>query len=448
LRRAFYAELRDGQIQSVAVTAGCSIVAIVGDGMAQGRGIAGKLFQAFGQAGINVRAIAQGASQRNISAVIDDRDVSKALRAVHAAFYLSPHTLSIGLVGPGTIGSVLLDQLASQAERLRREFNLDLRVRGIATSRRMLLAEQAIDLPDWRGALERSGEPLDLDRFTAHVAAEHLPHRVMIDCTADAGVAARYAAWLRSGLHVATPNKKANSAALSDFRRIQEAKRSAGTQYFYEATVGAGLPIILTVRDLRETGDRIRQIEGILSGTLAYLFNVFDGSVPFSDIVKDARARGLTEPDPRDDLSGMDVARKLVILGREMGLPLELADVRVESLVPPPLRDCGIDEFLERLPAHDAAMGALIEGARRDRQVLRYVARLTADGRATVALERLDAGHAFANIALTDNVVRFVTDRYCDNALVVQGPGAGPAVTAAGVFSDLLRLASGLGARI
>ena len=448
LRRAFFAELRDGQIQSVAVTAGCSIVAIVGDGMAQGRGIAGKLFQAFGQAGINIRAIAQGASQRNISAVIDDRDVSKALRAVHAAFYLSPHTLSIGLVGPGTIGRVLLDQLASQAERLRREFNLDLRVRGIATSRRMLLAEQAIDLPDWRGALERSGEPLDLDRFTAHVAAEHLPHRVMIDCTADAGVAARYAAWLRSGLHVATPNKKANSAALADFRRIQEAKRSAGTQYFYEATVGAGLPIILTVRDLRETGDRIRQIEGILSGTLAYLFNVFDGSGPFSDIVKDARARGLTEPDPRDDLSGMDVARKLVILGREMGLPLELADVQVESLVPPPLRDCGIDEFLERLPAHDAAMGVLIEGARRDRQVLRYVARLTADGRATVALERLDAGHAFANIALTDNVVRFVTDRYCDNALVVQGPGAGPAVTAAGVFSDLLRLASGLGARI
>jgi aspartokinase/homoserine dehydrogenase 1 len=448
LRRAFSAELRDGQIQSVAVTGGCSIVAIVGDGMAQSHGIAGKLFQAFGQAGINVRAIAQGASQRNISAVIDDRDVSKALRAVHAAFYLSPHTLSIGLVGPGTIGGVLLDQLASQAGRLRREFNLDLRVRGIATSRRMLLAEQAIDLDRWREALEQGGEPLDLDRFTAHVAAEHLPHRVMIDCTADAGVAARYAAWLRSGLHVATPNKKANSAALADFRRIQEAKRAAGTQYFYEATVGAGLPIILTVRDLRETGDRIRQIEGILSGTLAYLFNVFDGGVPFSEIVKDAKARGLTEPDPRDDLSGMDVARKLVILGREMGLPLELADVKVESLVPPPLRECSIDEFLERLPAHDAAMSALVEGARRDRQVLRYVARLTADGRATVALERLDAGHAFANIALTDNVVRFVTDRYCDNALVVQGPGAGPAVTAAGVFSDLLRLASGLGARI
>jgi len=446
--RAFSAELRDGQIQSVTVTDGCSIVAAVGDGMAHHHGIAGKLFQAFGQAGINVRAIAQGASQRNISAVVDEREASKALRAVHAAFYLSPHTLSIGLIGPGTIGSVLLAQLASQAERLRTDFNLDLRVRGIATSRRMLLAERAIDLADWRAHLDRAGEPLDLERFTAHVAADHLPHRVLIDCTADAGVAGRYADWLAAGLHVVTPNKKANSAALAEFRRVRQARRAAGTQYFYEATVGAGLPIILTVRDLRETGDRIREIEGILSGTLAYLFNVFDGSRPFSEIVRDAKAQGLTEPDPRDDLSGTDVARKLVILGREMGLPLELANVRVESLVPVQLRECGIDEFLERLPAYDAAMSARLGEARRDGQVLRYVARLTADGRATVALERLDARHAFANIALTDNVVRFVTDRYCDNALVVQGPGAGPAVTAAGVFSDLLRLASGIGARI
>jgi len=448
VRRAFAAELRDGQIQSVAAEPGCAIVAAVGDGMAHRPGIAGKLFHAFGQAGINVRAIAQGASQRNISAVIGDGDTSRALRAVHAAFYLSPHTLSIGLVGPGTIGSVLLGQLAAEAPRLRRDFNLDLRVRGIATSKRMLLAERAIDLAGWREALAANGEPLDLERFTAHVAAEHLPHRVMIDCTADAGIAARYAGWLAGGLHVVTPNKKANSAALGEYRRLREARRAAGTQYFYEATVGAGLPIILTVRDLRETGDRIRAIEGILSGTLAYLFNVYDGGIPFSEVVRDAKARGLTEPDPRDDLSGMDVARKLVILGREMGLPLELADVRVESLVPQELRDCGIEQFLARLPAGDAAMSARVGAAHRAGQVLRYVARLTGDGEATVALEPLPGNHAFAGIALTDNVVRFVTDRYCDNALVVQGPGAGPAVTAAGVFSDLLRLAAGLGARI
>ena len=448
VRRAFIAELQGGQVQSVSVEAGCAIIAVVGDGMARHHGVAGKLFQAFGQAGINIRAIAQGASERNISAVVDGKDASKALRAVHAAFYLSPHTLSIGLIGPGTIGSVLLEQLASQADRLRRDFNLDLRVRGIATSRRMLLADRSIDLADWRARLDDDGEPLDLERFTAHVATEHLPHRVIIDCTADAEIAGRYAGWLREGLHVVTPNKKANSAELAEYRRVQEARRAAGSQYFYEATVGAGLPIILTLRDLRETGDRIRQIEGILSGTLAYLFNVFDGRTPFSEVVKDAKARGLTEPDPRDDLSGMDVARKLVILGREMGLSLGIGDVAVESLVPAALRDCSVDEYLGRLPEADAAMDALLAGARQAGQVLRYVARLTAEGRATVALERLPAGHPFANIALTDNVVRFVTDRYCDNALVVQGPGAGPAVTAAGVFSDLLRLASGLGARI
>jgi aspartokinase/homoserine dehydrogenase 1 len=270
----------------------------------------------------------------------------------------------------------------------------------------------------------------------------------MIDCTADAAVADRYAGWFAAGLHVVTPNKKANSAGLADFRRMQHARRAAGTHYLYEATVGAGLPVILTIRDLRETGDGIRMIEGIFSGTLAYLFNVFDGRVPFSQIVADARTRGFTEPDPRDDLSGMDVARKLVILGREMGLPLELANVEIENLVPPELRCCGVAEFLERLPAFDAGMRELQDAARREGKVLRYVGRLTAAGKATVSIERLDTSHALANIALTDNVVRFVTDRYCDNPLIVQGPGAGPAVTAGGVFSDLLRLSAYLGARI
>jgi aspartokinase/homoserine dehydrogenase 1 len=312
----------------------------------------------------------------------------------------------------------------------------------------MLLADGAIDLNGWRDELDRNGEALDMDRFAAHVAADYLPHRIMIDCTADASVAARYAEWFASGLHVVTPNKRASSAGLVVFRRMQQARRQAGTHYLYEATVGAGLPIILTVRDLRETGDRIRMIEGIFSGTLAYLFNVFDGLVPFSAIVADAKTRGFTEPDPRDDLSGMDVARKLVILGREMGLPLELTDVEVESLVPSELRECSIAEFMERLPANDARMHELLDGARREERVLRYVGRLTASGKATVSVERLEASHAFAHMALTDNIVRFVTDRYCDNPLIVQGPGAGPAVTAGGVFGDLLRLASYLGARI
>lgn len=448
VRRAFAVELREGQIQSVEVSRGCSILAVVGDGMAGTHGVAAKVFGALGNTSVNVRAIAQGASERNISAVIDGRDASKALRAVHSGFYLSPHTLSIGLVGPGTVGGVLLDQLASQVERLRRELNVDLRVRAIASSRGMALAEGSIDLAHWRDFLSGPLEPTDLERFTRHVAAEHLPHRVIIDCTADAGVAARYRDWLASGLHVVTPNKKANSGPLAAYRALREARRLSGAHYLYEATVGAGLPVIMTLRDLRETGDEIRQIEGIFSGTLAYLFNVFDGSTPFSEIVRRAKSLGYTEPDPRDDLSGTDVARKLIILGREMGLELELADVEVESLVPEPLRGCDAEEFLARLPEFDERMAAVQRDAAAAGGVLRYVGRLRADGRATVRLERLEAGHPFAHIALTDNVVRFVTARYCDNPLIVQGPGAGPAVTAGGVFGDLLRLATYLGARM
>jgi len=447
VRRAFAMELREGQIQSVELSRDCAIVAVVGDGMAGTHGVSAKVFGALGKAAVNIRAIAQGASERNISAVIDGRDASKALRAVHSSFYLSPHTLSIGLIGPGTVGSVLLDQIASQAVRLERDFNVDLRVRGIAGSRGMLLAERAIDLSDWRQAMSRA-EPVDLKRFTEHVAAEHLPHRVIIDCTADAGVGALYADWLAAGVHVVTPNKKANSGPMAGYRALREAGRRSGAHFLYEANVGAGLPVIMTLRDLRETGDEIRSIEGIFSGTLAYLFNLFDGKAAFSDIVRDAKAKGYTEPDPRDDLSGMDVARKLIILGREMGLALELDDVEVQSLVPASLAGCSIDEFLGRLPEFDDRMRKMLDEARTAGQVLRYVGRLTAEGRATVGIERFERSHPFANIALTDNIVRFATARYCDNPLIVQGPGAGPAVTAGGVFGDLLRLAAYLGARI
>ncbi len=448
VRRAFDSELRQGQIQRVEVSRGSSILAVVGDGMAGVHGVAAKVFGTLGSAGVNVRAIAQGASERNISVVIDGRDAARALRGVHAAFYLSPHTISIGVIGPGTVGSVLIDQIAGESERLRREFKLDLRVRGILTSKRMYLASGAIDLVNWRERMAASSEPTDLSRFVNHLHAAWLPHTVIIDCTASAEVASHYRDWLAAGIHVVTPNKKANSAPLSSFRAVQEASRATGAHYLYEATVGAGLPIITTVRDLRETGDRIRSVEGLLSGTLAYLFNVYDGREPFSSIVKAARAKGYTEPDPRDDLSGLDVARKLIILGREMGLPLEMQDVKVESLVPAALTACSIEEFLERLPQYDAAMLKRFEAAKAKGKLLRYVGRLDASGSASVGLVELDARHSFANIALTDNVVRFVTDRYCDNPLVVQGPGAGPAVTAAGVFADLLRVSAYLGTKL
>jgi bifunctional aspartokinase / homoserine dehydrogenase 1 len=447
VRQAFGAELHDGQIQHVDVAHELAILAVVGDGMAGAHGVAAKVFNSLGDAAINVRAIAQGASERNISLVVESKVAAKALRAVHAAFYLSPNTLSIGLIGPGTVGRVLLAQIASQLERLR-ALNLDLRVRGIAGSKRMILAEGAIDLAQWPQLLAEQGEPIDLERFAAHCQADYIPHTVLIDCTASAEVAAHYRDWLARGIHVVTPNKKANSGALPAYRALKDAARAAGTHYLYEATVGAGLPVIQTLRDLRETGDEITRIEGIFSGTLAYLFNVFDGSESFSSIVRTAKQKGYTEPDPRDDLSGMDVARKLIILGREMGLTLEMSDVQVTGLVPPALDGCGVEEFMRRLSEFDAGMESMLQESKRAGQVLRYVGRVDADGTATVGLTRLDAKHAFANIALTDNVVRYATRRYCDNPLIVQGPGAGPEVTAGGVFSDLLRLSAYLGAHI
>jgi aspartokinase/homoserine dehydrogenase 1 len=346
------------------------------------------------------------------------------------------------------VGRVLLDQLAGQRERLAREFKIDLRVRGILRSSQMRLSDQGIALERWREDFAAHAESADLARFIDHVRVDYLPHTVLIDCTADAEVARRYRDWLAAGIHIVTPNKKANSNELSYYESLKAARRESGAHYLYETTVGAGLPVIQTLRDLRQTGDEITRIEGILSGTLAYLFNVYDGSTPFSAIVRDAKQRGYTEPDPRDDLSGTDVARKLIILGREMGLMLELSDVEVASLVPADLSGGTSEEFLAGLSRYDEPMKRRYEQARARGRVLRYVGSVGADGRASVGLVELDACHAFANIALTDNVVRYATARYCDNPLIVQGPGAGPAVTAGGVFADLLRLATYLGARL
>jgi aspartokinase/homoserine dehydrogenase 1 len=448
VRRAFDSELREGQIQSMEVNRGCSILAVVGDGMAGAHGVAAQVFKALGSAAVNVRAIAQGASERNISVVIDGRGSARALRAVHAGFYLSPHTVSIGLVGPGLVGGALLDQLATQVERLRRDLKLDLRVRGIAGSKTMVLAQGVIGLSGWRTEYAASGDAVDLARFAGHVHAAHVPHAVIIDCSASAQVAEHYADWLAAGIHVVTPNKKANSADYGYYERLRAARQDGGAHYLYEATVGAGLPVIQTLRDLRETGDEILRIEGIFSGTLAYLFNTWDGSQPFSSVVRAAKAMGYTEPDPRDDLSGMDVARKLIILGREMGLRLELAHVAVESLVPAALGGCPVEEFLARLGAFDSRMLERLDAARARGQVLRYVGSVDAQGKAQVGLVELPAAHPFANIALTDNIVRFQTARYDRNPLIVQGPGAGPAVTAAGVFADLLRVCAYLGAKL
>jgi aspartokinase/homoserine dehydrogenase 1 len=448
IERAFDLERRHGQIQSLDVTDGCTILAVVGDNMAGIPGVAGSFFGALGKASVNVRAIAQGSSERNISVVIDGKDATRALRAVHAGFYLSKQALSIGVIGPGVVGSTLLDQLAGEQSRLREELNVDLRIRGIATSSRMVLDDKEIPAGGWRQAMESSSEPVDLDRFADHVQTESIPHAVLIDCTASDEIAMRYADWMERGIHVITPNKKASTADRAYHERLRQAGRRMKMHYLYETTVGAALPILQTLRDLIQTGDEILEIEGIFSGTLSYLFNSFDGSRPFSEIVREARDKGYTEPDPREDLSGMDVARKVVILAREMGMDVELRDASVESLVPDELVDGSVDEFLNNMGSLDDRLRELVAAARSRDEVLRFVGTIDPKRGLSVRLSSYPATHPFGRIQLTDNIVQFRTRRYSDNPLVVQGPGAGPDVTAGGVFADLLRLASYLGATL
>lgn len=518
---AFGRELRAKLLSDVTVTPGIAALAVVGDGMAGMPGVAARLFAALGRAGVNVRMIAQGSSERNISVAISAADAKRALRAVHAGFYLSAQTISVGVIGPGNVGQAFLRQLASARERLLKTSNVDLRVRAVASSRRMTLddtasssdaplgfsvayindvsnddtgsfyvghrlphryaragaidgatlrlngVDRAVTYVDgsvakgWRlmckgsGAFEmgagahvgakveviaENGVPLDLDAFTAHVQAEHLPHAVIVDCSSSDAVADRYEGWLERGIHVITPNKSAGSGPWKRYESI----KAKGARFRYESTVGAGLPVITTLRDLIDTGDEVLAVEGIFSGTLAYLFNKFDGTTPFSELVRQAKQLGYTEPDPRDDLSGLDVARKLVILARENGWKTTLDEIALESLVPESLRKVSVDEFMSRLGELDAPLKAKLQPGK----VLRYVAKLEAGGKASVGLVALPADHSFAHIRLTDNVVQFTTKRYAQNPLVVQGPGAGPEVTAAGVFADLLRVASALGAKL
>ncbi len=446
---AFAPEIHHGLIQEPEVTPDCTILAIVGDGMSGTPGIAARFFTSLARAGVNVRSIAQGASERNISIVIDSADATRALRAAHSGFYLSRHTLSIGLIGPGHVGATLLDQMATQIEKLVEEFGVDLRVRAIATSKSMITDEHRIDLGRWREILEGSeGVPTDLEALVSYVHTDTVPHAAIIDCTASDEIALRYRDWLAQGIHVITPNKKANSGPIDYYRSLKEMSRRADAHYFYETTVGAALPVIQTLRDLVQTGDEILRIEGVFSGTLSYLFNNFDGSRPFSAIVAAARAQGYTEPDPREDLSGMDVARKVVILAREMGMDVELEDLEIESLVPEELAAGSVEEFLTKLEDRDQEMVDLLQAASDRGEVLRFVGVIDPDQGCRVSLRSYRDDHPFARIQATDNIVTFRTARYHDNPLVVQGPGAGPEVTAGGVFADLLRLANYLGATL
>ncbi|CAL9758153.1 unnamed protein product [Musa acuminata subsp. burmannicoides] len=450
LHSRFRQALEAGRLSKVEVIPRCSILATVGQKMASTPGVSATLFDALAKANINVRAIAQGCSEYNITVVLKQEDCVRGLRAAHSRFYLSKTTLAMGIIGPGLIGGTLLDQLRDQAASLKEKFNIDLRVMGITGSRTMVLSETGIDLSKWREILKEKAEVADLDKFAKHVHENHFfPNTVLVDCTADTNVANNYYDWLRNGIHVITPNKKANSGPLDRYLKLRMLQRLSYTHYFYEATVGAGLPIISTLRGLLETGDKILHIEGIFSGTLSYIFNNFEGTRAFSEVVSEAKEAGYTEPDPRDDLSGTDVARKVIILARESGLKLELSDIPVQSLVPEPLRACSSpEEFMLQLPNFDKELSEERDAAEALGEVLRYVGVVDAvNEKGRVELRRYKREHPFAQLSGSDNIIAFTTTRYKDQPLIVRGPGAGAEVTAGGVFSDILRLASYLGDR-
>jgi aspartokinase/homoserine dehydrogenase 1 len=446
VQETFVVEMQRGEVQTIDLTEDCCIIAMVGDGMIERLGMAGKFFSALGKAGINVRAIAQGSSERNISAVVEQAEATKALRAIHSAFYLSNQTLSIGVIGTGLIGGTLLRQLQTRIEELKRARGIDLRVRGIMNSRKMVLADRHLALDRWADDLAESSQTADLESFINHVHADHLPHAVLIDATASSELTTHYESWLSRGINLITPNKKFNAGPFAAYRSLRETARKHQRYFLYETNVGAGLPIVQTLRGLVETGDEIIKIEGVLSGTLSYIFNSLDGRRTFSEVVREAHSLGLTEPDPREDLSGIDVARKLIILAREMGLEVEMDAVQVESMVAEDLRGGPVDQYLAGLEKHDHTIAALLSSAREKGEVVRYVGTIDSNGNLSAQMREFPKEHPFASLTGSDNIVSFQTARYNAQPMIVRGPGAGPEVTAAGVFADLLRLASFLGA--
>ncbi|GLI63591.1 hypothetical protein VaNZ11_006540 [Volvox africanus] len=370
-----------------------------------------------------------------------------------------PLSVAIGLIGPGLIGSALLRQIAKQAEKLLAPLHASkFAVVGLANSRQMLLRPEGVGLHSWEGDLAEKGEPLDLDRFastitSAAIAASGSPSpdptapgpacAVLVDCTASDAVSSAYPAFMKQGLHIVTPNKKFGAGPLAQYHELRDLAERRRRRFMYEATVGAGLPVISTLHGLLETGDRVIKIEGILSGTLSYIFNTYKPGMRFSDVVTDAQARGYTEPDPRDDLSGLDVARKVVILARECGLEVELEDMAVDSLVPEPLRGPGVsvEEYMKQLPQHDESVASKAAEAAASGGVVRYVGCVDVEaGSAGVTLRTYPGSHPFAQLSGSDNMVVFTTERYRDRPLIVRGPGAGAEVTAAGVFVDLLQV--------
>ncbi|KAG1680976.1 hypothetical protein FOA52_009935 [Chlamydomonas sp. UWO 241] len=449
MEKRFEQAIAAGRVSAVQKIESCCVLAAVGQAMVNRKGSAATLMSALAKANINIKAMAQGSSEYNITVVVDQKDSERALMAVHSRFYLSDVPIGVGIVGSGLIGSALIEQLREQKQKLHDEFNIDIRVLGIASSKKMLLSPKGIDLDNWQAQMASEGVVCDLQKFGEALRGSYIPNVAIIDNTASDMPPTFYLGWMQSGIHIITPNKKCGSGPLEQYQAVRKVQRDGYTHFFYEGTVGAGLPILATVKQLQDTGDRVTKIEGILSGTLSYIFNTFGkGPATFSDIVADAKAKGYAEPDPRDDLNGTDVARKVVILARECGLKLELEDIQLESLVPASLRVVkGGDEYMARLPEFDGEMAERLSAAEASGEVLRYVGVVDVEARrGVVQLRRYPKSHPFAQLEGTDNIISFTTARYFKQALVVRGPGAGAEVTAGGVFGDLLRLAAHLGA--
>jgi aspartokinase/homoserine dehydrogenase 1 len=441
IESAFALELKSRLIEPVKVEEGLSVLAVIGENMKNTPGVSGRLFQALGKNGISVVATAQGSSELNISTVIHRTDLVKALNAIHQAFFLSgTHTLSVFLVGTGLIGRTLIEQIERHKQYLKSSRSLEINVVGVANSRKMYFDENGMNIRKVEDKLEGSGEPMDPAAFTARMVAMNLPHSVFVDCTSSDAVVACYPDVLSNSISIVTPNKLANSGSYRQYKRLHDLALQHNVRFLYETNVGAGLPVINTLNSLITSGDRILSIEAVLSGTLSFIFNTFRKGVSFASTVKEARERGYTEPDPRVDLSGKDVARKLLILGRESGLQLEMKDISIDRLLPANcLKAKTVNDFMKELQRSDGIFEAMSSKAEAKGRKLRFIARLE-NGKASVVLKEVDESHPFFHLSGSDNIISFRTERYNDRPLVVKGPGAGAEVTAAGVFADIISI--------
>jgi len=438
----FEREIASGRISKLSCENELSILAIVGENMKHSAGIAGKLFHTIGKNGINVVAIAQGASEQNISWVVKHSDLRKTLNVVHEAFFLSPYVeLNIFLVGIGTVGHDLLGQIGRQQEKLKKEHRLKLKLAGVANSRKMIFDREGIDVSTLKHTLSNSEVKSDLTLFCKTMVEMNMFNSVFVDCTADDKVANHYLFALDNYISVVAANKVAASSEYSRYRELKERAAKHGVKFLFETNVGAGLPLISTINDLMHSGDRIVRIEAVLSGTLNYIFNTLSKDIPFSKAVKMAKEMGYAEPDPRIDLSGIDVIRKLVILARESGYRLEKEDVKNTSFIPEKYFQSSMEEFWNTIGEMDDVFEKQRKILELKKQKWRFVAVMN-EGKASVSLVTVDPGHPFYDLEGSNNILLLTSERYNEYPMLIKGYGAGAAVTAAGVFADLIKVSN------